>query len=128
MKKGFRFKIEHMGDIVADVIETIVDTARCRATGVIVGYHVHQIDKKQRHVVTKIGERVVEIKKDDPDLFDQDDRMSTLFADYDELQSLHDKNIARKNAARQQAKQKEKRYQGDSDEEFNGAEMEPSSA
>jgi len=110
MEKDWRYKIEHVGDKVADCIESVIDLASGGVSGVIIGYHIHKIDRKTGKVATRIGERVIEMRKDDPDLLSDDARMVEIFTDLDELQNARDRYVKEKDDIKQRRKRQDRRY------------------
>jgi len=90
--EGLRYKFQHLGDIVADKLE-----AGCRATksstrGVVLTYDLCDLRKKKRKVVGKIGARLVQIRKESPELdVFQNEKMMEVF---NKLAKLEDREEA----------------------------------
>jgi vacuolar-type H+-ATPase subunit I/STV1 len=110
MKKEWRYKIERIGDAFAECVEDVIDLASGSASGVVIGYHIHKINRKTRKVATRVGERVIEMRRDDPDLLSYDAKMREIFADLDELQKVRDKYVKEREEIKQRRKHRVKRY------------------
>jgi hypothetical protein len=104
MEKDWKYKIEHVGDLVADWIEAAIDAASGSVSGVVIGYHIQKIDKKKGKMATRIGGRVIEMRKDNPDLLSYDEQMVTLFTDLDELLTARDHYLKEREEKKQRVK------------------------
>lgn len=89
MERDFRYKMEHMGDLFVEMLEDLGKSITGRVggcfTGVIVTRNIHGLEKKRQTIVYHIGERLLEIRKDDVDLLNTDERMAVLFSEVDNL-------------------------------------------
>ena len=110
MEKDWRYKVSHVGDKVADGLESFFDLTSGGVSGVIIGYHIHRIDKKTRRVATRIGERVIEMRKGDPNLLSHDANMVEIFTDLDELQDTRGNYVEKREEIKQRRKSRVKRY------------------
>jgi len=48
MGKGVRYKIEHMGDSIADGLEQTLGWAKSSTRGVSLTYNIHELEKKKK--------------------------------------------------------------------------------
>ena len=110
MEKDWRYKFEHVGDRVADYIDSVIDLASGSVSGVVIGYHIHKIDKKTRKVATRIGERVIDMRKDEPALLSYDTKMMEIYTDLDQLQEARDKYVKEKEEIKERREHQVKRY------------------
>ena len=110
MEKDWRYKFEHVGDLVADYIESTIDLTSGGVSGVVIGYHIHKIDRKTKKVATRIGSRVIEMRRDDPDLLSYDAKMMEIFTDLNELQDARDRYVREKEEIKERRKHRVKRY------------------
>ena len=110
MKKKWRNEIERIGDTFTECIEDVIDLASGSATGVVIGYHIHKIDRKTRKVASRIGTRVIEMRRKDPDLLSYDTKMRTLFTGLDALQDDRDKYVREREEIAKRRKRRIKRY------------------
>jgi len=110
MEKDWRYNITHIGDTFVDSLRAVIDIASGSASGVVIGYHLNKIDKKKGKMATHIGERVIEMKKDDHDLLSYDEQMVTLFTDLDELLTARDHYLKEREEIKQRVKRRVKRY------------------
>ncbi|MEE9503551.1 MAG: hypothetical protein V3V90_00335 [Thermodesulfobacteriota bacterium] len=110
MEKDWRYKFEHVGDRVADCIDSVIDLTSGSISGVVIGYHIHKIDKKTRKVATRVGTRVIEMRQDDPDLLSDDAKMMEIFTDLDQLQESRDNYVKEKEEIKERRKNQAKRY------------------
>lgn len=110
MEKDWKYEFEHVGDRVADCMETVIDLASGGISGVIIGYHIHKIDRKTRKVATRIGARVIEMRIDEPDLLSHDEKMVEIFTDLDELQGTRGRYVKEREEIRERRKRRVKRY------------------
>ncbi|MEE9503555.1 MAG: hypothetical protein V3V90_00355 [Thermodesulfobacteriota bacterium] len=110
MKKKWRDEIERIGDTFAECVEDVIDLASGSATGVVLGYHIHKIDRKTRKVASRIGKRVMEMRRNNPDLLSYDTKMRALFTDLDVLQGDRDKYVKEREEIAKRRKRRVKRY------------------
>jgi hypothetical protein len=110
MKKKWRDEIERIGDTFAECVEDVIDLASGSATGVVLGYHIHKIDRKTRKVASRIGKRVIEMRRNNPDLLSYDTKMRALFTGLDALQDDRDKYVKEREEIAKRRKRRVKRY------------------
>jgi len=68
MGETFRYKMQHLGDIFADKLEGACEAVRSSPRGIVLTYDIHELQKKKRKIVRKIGERLTEVRKKSPEL------------------------------------------------------------
>jgi hypothetical protein len=89
MGQGFRYKMQHLGDIFADKLEWSYQTVRSSTRGIVLTYDIHEVQKKKRKIVKKIGERLAEVRKKSPELdIFKDEKMMELFSKLEKLEEL----------------------------------------
>ena len=76
----------------------------------IIGYHIQRIDKKTKRVATRIGERVIEMRKDTPDLLSHDEEMVGIFTGLDKLLTARKKYVKERKAIKDRRKRRPRRY------------------
>ena len=81
MGEGLRYTMQHLGDIFVDSVERGFDCLESSMRGVSLTYDIHELKKKKRKILSKIGKRTAEIRKRSPEqeVF-ADDRMMELFS------------------------------------------------
>ena len=81
MGEGIRYNIQHIGDLFVDHLEMAFDYAKSSTRGISLTYDIHDIEKKKRKLLRKIGERVAKVRSASPELavFD-DEKMMELFS------------------------------------------------
>jgi len=116
MERDFRYKIEHMGDSVADLLEKVPSaikvsfdfmkkfpatakkpmsmikkvskSAKDSARGVILTYDIHDLKKKRKKLIKKIGNRLLELRKEDTELnVANDETLISYFSNIDKVES-----------------------------------------
>lgn len=87
MGKGFRYTMEHIGDIFVEKLAKGFSCLKSSTQGILSAYDLHELKKKKRKIQTEIGERMVEVKENHPqsDVF-RDEELVRLFASLDELE------------------------------------------
>jgi len=87
MGEGIRYNIQHMGDFFVDHLEMAFDYAKSSTKGISLTYDIHDIEKKKRKLLRKIGERVAKVRSASPELavFD-DEKMMELFSKLDDIE------------------------------------------
>lgn len=97
--RGFRYKMEHIGDIFVDAIGNLVGGVKTSFMGISLTYEIHSLHTKKKKIVGDIGERVVEIRKSDPGInVVTDDAAISLFAKYDEMEKRLEESIMKREA------------------------------
>lgn len=96
MNSDWRYNLQHMGDRFVCLIEAVTDAAMGSVTGVTLGYHILKTDKRKTGLYSCLGERVVELREDDPDLLSDDEKMQELFGEYDTVKETLDAYINEK--------------------------------
>ncbi len=86
MGKGARYRIEHLGDTVADGLEQTVKWARSSTKGISLTYNIHDLEKKRKKAWAKIGERLSSLRERSPELeVFKDEQLLELFVNLDEM-------------------------------------------
>ncbi|HIJ55565.1 MAG TPA: hypothetical protein HPQ03_05510 [Deltaproteobacteria bacterium] len=81
MGEGFRYNIQHMGDIFVDSLERTVDSLKSSFRGVSLTYDIHELKKKKGKIHRKIGKRTSEVRKRSPEMeLFADNEMVKLFS------------------------------------------------
>jgi len=86
MKRDWRYGLRHMGDAFADIVESTVGAALDSASLVVVGLKERRLKSKRPRLVMAIGERAIQMRSKQPDIFANDAQMTEIFKNYDELQ------------------------------------------
>jgi len=88
MEENFRYTMEHLGDIVAGKLEGVAgklgkvfSSLKTSTRGVVLTYDIHDMEKKRRKILTRIGERMTEVRAQSPEqtIFN-DEGIMKLFA------------------------------------------------
>ena len=86
MGKGLRYNIEHIGDTFVGGIMKASDAAKTSARGIVLTYDLNDLKKKRQGIVHKIGERLVQLRNDNPDLnIAEDEEMPNLLSESDRI-------------------------------------------
>jgi hypothetical protein len=64
MSEDVRYKMQHLGDIFADALSAVVDSAQKRAKSLVLTYDIHDLKQKKQHCLGQIGRRVAQVKKE----------------------------------------------------------------
>ena len=68
MGEGFRYKIQHVGDIFVDGLEDALGWTMTSTKGITLTYDIHELEKRKNKALRKIGARVSEIRKGAPEM------------------------------------------------------------
>lgn len=86
MENSFRYKMQHVGDIIVGYLDKGSGAVKSRTLGVTITYQIHELNKKRQKLCTKIGDRLSEIKKtSSEEAVFEDEKMMKLFAKLKEL-------------------------------------------
>lgn len=85
MEQGWKFKLQHIGDAFADMIEATIVAARRSAAGIVIDIQLHDLEKKKGHVAARIGNRVIEMREENPDFLVYDAFISECYEELDML-------------------------------------------
>jgi len=85
MGKDWRYRLKHIGDTFADLLDTTIETARGSAVSVAIGIHIRGLNKKKGQVAAGIGFRVIELRNQDPNLLIYDEKIGRFYQELDEL-------------------------------------------
>lgn len=91
MERDLRYKVEHVGDLFVESLEEIGRAIKKRFgfaggfRGVTITHDIHKLERKKMQVVFRVGERVLEIRREDPGLFSSDQPMTVIFSELDTL-------------------------------------------
>jgi hypothetical protein len=87
MGQGFRYKVQHLGDIIVDKLDGICDVLGSCTRGIVLTYDMRELEGKKRKVVGKIGERIAEVRKKSPELdIFKDEKMMELFTKLENIE------------------------------------------
>ena len=105
MGQGWRFKLKHVGDAFADMIEATVVAAQRSAAGIVIDLQLFDLEKKKGKVAARIGNRVIEMRGADPDFLVYDAFISECYEELDllldRIEACHeDKKTARERLRR----------------------------
>jgi hypothetical protein len=104
------------------LLKKVPDAAKSSARGVILTYDIHELRKKKQDIVRQIGERIVEIRKESPEMNAADDeKMRTFLLEIDAIDSKLDDYINEREERLYPAKEKEAAEEAPAPEE--GAEV-----
>lgn len=86
MAKGFRYTMEHIGDILVGKLVGSFSCLKSSTRGIVITYDLHELEKSKRNVQTLIGERVAQVKPAfaEAEIF-EDEELLRLFARLAEL-------------------------------------------
>ena len=96
MNDDWRYKIQHAGDLFVGMFEATVYAARRSAANIVIDYQVNTLGRKKTKVATQIGNRVVEMRQDDPELLTYDPQISEFYEELDLLQESIDSRLDEK--------------------------------
>ena len=82
---SIRYNIEHVGDIVVDLIEKPVDLAQKFARGVALTYDIREIHKKKQATLKELGEQIVLVSAGDSTALTDNENIASLTTQLDEL-------------------------------------------
>lgn len=85
MGNEWRYKLQHAGDLFVDALETTISAARRSASYIVIGLEIHDLKKKRLKIATDIGERIIDIRADDPNFMAYDEKISTYYQNLDEV-------------------------------------------
>ncbi|MBF0508638.1 MAG: hypothetical protein HQK57_06900 [Deltaproteobacteria bacterium] len=98
MSEGFRYNMQHLGDIVVGKLTKICCAIKESTRGIILTYDIHDLEKERIHLIRDIGRRIVAIRKNHPELdIFRDDQLMELFFKLDKVEAgLEDRENERK--------------------------------
>jgi hypothetical protein len=96
MSNDWRFKIQHAGDLFVGMIEATVYAAKRSAAYIVIDYQVSSLGRKKTKVAGLIGNRVVEMRQDNPELLSYDPMISEFYDELDVLQERIDESLDEK--------------------------------
>jgi len=82
-KHDLRYKLEHAGDIFIEMIEGIGSSITRPFRGIVLTKNINYIKYQRANAVYQIGERVVVIRKEQPEFFSSDPPVTQLFSKFD---------------------------------------------
>jgi hypothetical protein len=82
--KDLRYNIEHLGDVVVEIIEGFGFTITKGFRGIWLTRNIQSAKRDRNNVVYRIGEEVVSIRKDQADLLADKETMVGLFTEFDD--------------------------------------------
>jgi ribosomal 50S subunit-associated protein YjgA (DUF615 family) len=85
MSQDVRYKMQHLGDIFVDALSCVVDSAKRQAKGVVLTYDIRELKKKKRECLSKIGMRIVQMKKAGLADLRRDDKLLELITDAENI-------------------------------------------
>ena len=87
MGEGFRYKIQHMGDIFVDGLEGALGWTMSSTKGITLTYDIHDLEKRKNKALRKIGARISEIRRGAPDMeVFSDEKIMELFSKLDGIE------------------------------------------
>ena len=87
MGEGFRYKMQHLGDIFADKLEAACEAVKSSTRGIALTYDIHELEKKKPKILKKIGKRLAEVRMKSPELdVFKDEKMMELFSKLESLE------------------------------------------
>jgi hypothetical protein len=95
-EKGLKYKMQHVGDILVDSVETMLEGWKKSLKGVCLTYEIHSLQAKKKRVIYRIGERLVSIRKTDPTVsgISADDEAIKYFSEFDKIEERLEASIA----------------------------------
>nr|MBF0220757.1 hypothetical protein [Desulfobulbaceae bacterium] len=85
MGNGWRYRLQHLGDAFADMLEATVVAARRSAAGIVIDLQLHDLEKKKGKVAARIGTRIIEMREENPDFLVYDAFISECYEELDLL-------------------------------------------
>jgi hypothetical protein len=95
-EEGLKYKMQHVGDILVDSVETMLEGWKKSLKGVCLTYEIHSLRTKKKRVICRIGERLVSIRKTDPTVsgISTDDEAIKYFSEFDKIEERLEASIA----------------------------------
>ncbi len=116
MAGGWRYKLAHIGDVFADMLETTVYAAQKSATSVVIEWQARGLRQKKNSITCNIGKRVVEMRQDAPDILAYDNDMVGLYDSLDLVQGDLDTCMAEKAEIRDRLQRSFRHFHTDTQE------------
>jgi hypothetical protein len=85
MSEDIRYKMQHLGDIFVDALSFVIDSAKKSAKVVVLTYDIGGFKKKKRQYLSRIGMRIVQVKKAGLADFNRDDTLVGLITDAEKI-------------------------------------------
>ncbi|MCL4456528.1 MAG: hypothetical protein M1406_03855 [Nitrospirae bacterium] len=82
----FKYKLQHLGDIVVGMLVKTTGSAKRCAQGVILTYDIHEIRRQRHYYLCEIGKRLAQVKKEGLTDAKKDDRLMELFSELEALE------------------------------------------
>lgn len=87
MKKGVRYEIQHVGDSFVSLVVKVSRSAMESAKGVVRTYDIHNLRRKKKKIARSLGERLVTIGTESPELdVSQDNVIKEIFSELHDIQ------------------------------------------
>ncbi len=102
MSNDWRYTIQHAGDLFVGMFEATVYAARRSATNIVIDYQVSDLGRKKSKVAAQIGNRVIEMRKEEPELLIYDPQISQFYDELDLLQEHIDERLDEKQEMKNQ--------------------------
>ncbi len=83
---NFRYKLQHLGDIVVGMLLKTTGSARRCARGVVLTYDIHEIRRQRHYYLCEVGKRLAQVKKAGLTDVKKDDRLMELFSALEALE------------------------------------------
>jgi hypothetical protein len=77
--------MQHLGDIFVEALSDVVDCAQRLAKGVVLDYDIRDLKNKRRQCLSRIGQRIVQVKKAGLMDLKRDDALAELFSQADKM-------------------------------------------
>ncbi|CAM2057498.1 Magnetosome protein Mad10 [Desulfovibrionales bacterium] len=86
MQDSTKYTLEHIGDIVVEKIEQVVDWVSESTRGISLTCRIHCLEKEETKTYTRIGRQTVRLRKRYPlsEIFN-DEALRELLADFDKV-------------------------------------------
>ena len=86
MGEKLRYNMEHIGDIVVGGIEKMFGGIKSSTWGITLTYNIHDLERKRKKIVRKIGKELVEVRQESPELeVFNNDKIAKLFSKLDNI-------------------------------------------
>ncbi|MBF0468656.1 MAG: hypothetical protein HQK61_07200 [Desulfamplus sp.] len=87
-KKGVRYTMTHLGDIVVGALDRFWSAAVSSTKGITLTYNIHELKHKKIKVQREIGQRVTQIRERSPELeIFEDEELSKLFSELGDIEN-----------------------------------------
>lgn len=106
MSEKIRYTMQHLGDIFVEALSDVVDCAQKLAKGVVLDYDIRDLKNKRRQCLSRIGQRIVQVKKAGLTDLKRDDALGELFSQAEKMARYLESYEQKKRETAQGAKRK----------------------